>query len=62
MVWLPVIFVCLNSGACFFVHDTTQISEKACAKEVAEMGAKVIKHPDVEGWKGTCIPIKFQQA
>ena len=57
MVWLPIIFVCLNSGQCQFIYDDPQVSEKACMKEVSEMGAKATKFPDVDGWKGTCVPI-----
>lgn len=57
MVWLPILFVCLNSGNCQFIYDEPQVSEKACIKEVNNMGAKADKHPEVQGWKGTCVPV-----
>jgi hypothetical protein len=60
MVWLPVIFVCLNSGACFFIYDETQVSEKVCQKVISEAGEKLTKQPELDGWKGACIPIKHK--
>ena len=57
MFWVPVLFVCLNSGECHFIYDKPEVSEKSCVKAVAEGGSKVEKFPNVQGWKGTCIPV-----
>ena len=57
MFWIPVLFVCLNSGECHFIYDKPEVAEKACIKAVSDGGAKVEKFPNVQGWKGTCIPV-----
>ena len=41
MFWVPVLFVCLNSGECQFIYDKPEVSEKACVKAVAEGGSKI---------------------
>jgi hypothetical protein len=61
MVWLPIVFVCLNSGQCAFVYETAQVDEQRCLKLVKEMGTDADKSPAVEGWYGSCVPVKFQE-
>lgn len=57
MFWVPIIFACLSTGECGFLYDTPHVTEKACLKEAAQMGEQVKKNPNIQAWKGTCIPV-----
>jgi hypothetical protein len=58
MGWLPVLFVCLNTGSCFFIYDDAEPTEKACQKIIAETAEQLVKEELLADWKGSCIPVK----
>jgi hypothetical protein len=57
-VWLPVLFVCLNSGECNFYSGDISVSIAQCATQNAIAERTVKAGKNVNAYQITCIEIK----
>ena len=57
-VWLPVLFVCLNTGACEFYSGTLSVSVAQCESQNAEVKQALSLRPNISAYQISCIKVK----
>ena len=57
MTWVPIIYLCLSSGACGFIQGNPTYTEGGCQEQLDQASVRMNQDPQVAVFDITCVRV-----